>query len=226
MKTILVWNEYEHERVHDEVRKVYPQGIHEALADPLRKCGDFTVRTATRLDEEQGLSDANLKGVDAVVWWGHVRHHEVRDELADKVVKLVRETGMGFLPVHSAHMSKPFTRLMGTTGRIGGWREDGEPEHIEVKAPNHPIARGIPAKFSIPQTEMYREPFDIPEPETLIFCSKWDKGEVFRSGCAFTCDKGRVFYWRPGHETYHIFDQDENFRKILVNGVRWVTRMT
>ncbi len=67
---------------------------------------------------------------------------------------------------------------------------------------------------------MYGEPFGIPEPDSLVFVSWFEGGEVFRSGCAYYRGQGKVFYFRPGHETYPIFYQKE-IRHVIANAVRW-----
>ena len=54
---------------------------------------------------------------------------------------------------------------------------------------------------------MYGEHFDIPAPDELVFVSWFPGGEVFRSGCCFRRGAGRIFYFRPGHETYPTYHQ-------------------
>jgi len=103
------------------------------------------------------------------------------------------------------------------------WRADGAPGHITTKFPDHPIAKGLPAKWDVPQTEMYSEPFHVPAPDAVIFEEKWDKGEFFRSGCLWKVGEGEVFYFRPGHETYPVFKQPETL-KVLENAVRYLSR--
>ncbi len=100
------------------------------------------------------------------------------------------------------------------------WREAGEKERIWVIEPGHPIAEGLGEYFEIPYTEMYGECFDIPAPDTLVFVSWFQGGEVFRSGRCYHCGKGKVFYFRPGHETYLIFHQPEVLR-VIANAVHW-----
>jgi arylsulfatase A-like enzyme len=100
------------------------------------------------------------------------------------------------------------------------WRADGEPSHVRTLQPEHPIATGLPAQWDIPKTEMYDEPFHVPAPDAIVFEERWDKGERFRSGCTWDIGKGRVFYFRPGHETYPIYRQPENL-KVIENAVRW-----
>ena len=100
------------------------------------------------------------------------------------------------------------------------YRNDGAPGHVTIAKPGHPIATGLPAKWDIPQTEMYGEPFHIPAPDEVIFEERWDKGEYFRSGITWQVGQGKVFYYRPGHETYPIFKQPEN-GKVVENAIRW-----
>ncbi len=105
------------------------------------------------------------------------------------------------------------------------YRNDGAPSHVTTLLPQHPIAAGLPAQWDIPQTEMYGEPFHVPAPDEVVFEEKWDKGEHFRSGCVWQVGKGRVFYFRPGHETYGIFKQAETLR-VVGNAVRWLASLT
>jgi trehalose utilization protein len=101
------------------------------------------------------------------------------------------------------------------------YRADGAPSHVTTLLPAHPIAAGLPARWDIPQTEMYGEPFWVPAPDSVIFEEKWDKGEHFRSGSLWKVGQGDVLYFRPGHETYPVFKQAENLR-VLENAVRWM----
>jgi trehalose utilization protein len=126
---------------------------------------------------------------------------------------------MGLIPLHSAHLSKIFVSLMGT-GCMLKWREAGEKERLWCVEPGHPIAAGVGECIELPQTEMYGERFDIPAPDELIFISWFAGGEVFRSGCTFQRGKGRIFYFRPGHETYPIY-HDEKIRRVIKNAVCW-----
>ena len=101
------------------------------------------------------------------------------------------------------------------------WRADGKPSHVRTLLPDHPIARGIPATFDIPQTEMYDEPFHVPEPDAVVFEETWDAGERFRSGSVWRVGRGQIFYFRPGHETYAVYK--ERFPlQVLENAARWL----
>ncbi|MEM7147130.1 MAG: ThuA domain-containing protein [Verrucomicrobiota bacterium] len=215
----LIWNEFRHEKENPEVSKLYPDGIHAHLSDTLAADPDLELSTATLDDDpDHGLSEDRLANTDVLLWWGHKAHDEVRDEIVARVQKHVLE-GMGFIALHSAHYSKPFKTLMGTTCSLK-WRAVGEKERLWNLAPNHPITQGIGEYLELPRTEMYGERFDIPEPEQLIFLSWFAGGEVFRSGCTWTRGHGRVFYFRPGHETFPIY-HDPNIQTILKNAVHW-----
>ncbi|ELZ35706.1 ThuA domain-containing protein [Halorubrum tebenquichense] len=218
MARVTVWNEYRHERESDVVADVYPDGIHAVVADALRE-GGHEVRTAT-LDEgpEHGLTDAVLDETDVLVWWGHAAHDEVRDAVVDRVHERVLD-GTGLIVLHSAHYSKLFKRLMGTSCSLK-WREAAERERLWTIEPSHPIADGIGEAIELEEAEMYGERFDIPAPDTLVFTSWFEGGETFRSGCCYRRGSGKVFYFRPGHETYPIY-HDEDVRQVLRNAVDW-----
>lgn len=214
---VTVWNEYRHEKKNPKVAEIYPEGIHGAIAAFLREAG-LEVRTATLDEPGHGLGGDVLETTDVLFWWGHIAHGEVSDEVAERVQRRVLE-GMGLVVLHSGHFSKPFKRLMGTTCDLS-WREIGERERLWVVAPHHPIAAGLENTFVVPQAEMYGEPFDIPAPDELVLISWFQGGEVFRSGACFYRGQGKVFYFRPGHETFPIYYQSE-VQRVLVNAARW-----
>lgn len=215
---VTVWNEYRHEKKNEAIGRIYPRGMHGAIADHLNKQEGITARTATLDEPEHGLTDAVLAETDVLTWWGHVAHGEVADAVVEKVHARVLQ-GMGIICLHSAHFSKIFRKLMGTSCSLK-WREAGEKERLWVIEPSHPIAEGLGEYFIIPHVEMYGERFDIPNPDTVVFISWFDGGEVFRSGCCWERGHGRVFYFRPGHESYPIY-HDANVLKVITNAVRW-----
>ena len=217
MLRVTIWNEYAHEKTDERVREVYPGGIHNAIADFL-KSDDIEVRTATLDDEECGLTEEVLKNTDVLIWWGHMKHGAVPDEVAWRVRDEVLK-GMGFIGLHSAHHSKPFRFLMGTSCNLS-WREDGDLERIWTINPAHPIAQGIGRYFELPHVETYAEPFGIPEPDEVVFMGWYEGGELFRSGCTYHRENGRIFYFQPGHETFPIFC-DKNVQTIIRNAVYW-----
>jgi len=215
---VTLWNEFRHEKTHDAVKKIYPDGIHAAIAGHLKKEDGITTRLAALDDPEHGLTEAVLKETDVLVWWGHMAHHEVKDEIVARVQGRVLE-GMGLIVLHSAHFSKIFQRLMGTTCNLW-WREINEKARYWVVAPNHPIAAGLGPYFELPHEEMYGEHFDIPAPDELVLIAWFAGGEVFRAGCCYERGHGRVFYFQPGHETYPNY-HDENVLRVISNAVRW-----
>ena len=94
------------------------------------------------------------------------------------------------------------------------------PVTLWVVDPAHPIVEGMPDYFELPNTEMYGEPFGIPKPDDLVFISWFQGGEVFRSGCCWHRERGRVFYFRPGHETFPIY-HNADVQRVIYNAVRW-----
>jgi trehalose utilization protein len=214
---VTVWSEFRHEKHNPKVQAVYPSGIHNVIAGALRQQG-FSVQTATLDEPEHGLTEEVLLNTDVLTWWGHMAHKDVEDEIVERVHKRVLQ-GMGLIVLHSGHFSKIFKRLMGTSCDLK-WREANERERIWVVNPAHPIAAGLGEFFEIPQEEMYGEYFDIPEPDSLVFVSWFQGGEVFRSGCCYYRGEGRVFYFRPGHETHPTYFQEE-VQQVIANAVRW-----
>ncbi|MDP4552386.1 ThuA domain-containing protein [Alkalihalobacillus macyae] len=221
MLNVTVWNENRHEQKSEEVRSVYPNGIHGAIAEFLKE--DFEVRTATLDEPEHGLSEEVLNSTDVLLWWGHIAHEEVSDEIVERVHQRVLD-GMGLIVLHSGHFSKIFKKLMGT-GCDLKWREADEKERMWVIDPTHPIAEGIGETIELEKEEMYGEHFDIPAPDELVFVSWFEGGEVFRSGCTYKRGQGKVFYFRPGHETYPTY-YHEDIQRVMKNAVAWAKPTT
>ena len=215
---VLVWNENIHERRSAAIRKIYPDGIHGAIAEGLAQYEDFETRTATMDMPECGLDEETLANTDVLIWWSHIDHAGIPDEIAERVRQRVLD-GMGLIALHSSHRSKPFSKLMGTCCR-SKWRENDEKERIWVVEPAHPIARNLPEYIEIEEEETYGERFDIPTPDELVFISWFSGGEVFRSGCCWKRGLGKVFYFRPGHETYPTYYRDD-IRQIMANAAYW-----
>ena len=215
---VTVWNEYRHEKTNEQIGQIYPDGMHNAIGNYLKEQPGFEVSTATLDEPEHGLTEAVLAETDVIIWWGHGAHGEVADEVVDRMHARILD-GMGLICLHSSHYSKIFTKLMGTSCSLK-WRESGEKERLWVIEHGHPIVEGIGEYFEIEHAEMYGEPFDIPEPDTLIFVSWFPGGEVFRSGCCYLRGKGKIFYFRPGHETYPIYHNPDVLR-VIANAAGW-----
>jgi trehalose utilization protein len=216
---VTVWNEGLHERTKPEMASTYPDGIHGAIADGLRdELAGAHIQTATLDQPGQGLPPEVLDETDVLLWWGHMAHDEVQDAVVARVVDRVLG-GMGLIVLHSAHYSKVFRSLMGTTCSLQ-WRNAGERELVWTIDPSHPIAAGVDQPIVIPEQEMYGEPFDIPQPDELVFVSSFAGGEVFRSGVTFRRGRGRVFYFSPGDESYPVYFHPQ-VRRVLANAVEW-----
>lgn len=221
---VLVWNEGVHELNNEPagMAAMYPDGIHGAIAAGLREHHpEAEITTATLADPEHGLSEETLARTDVLLWWGHVAHDHVADDVVERVHRHVLG-GMGLVTLHSAHFAKIFTKLLGTTCSLQ-WRNDGERELVWTVKPSHPIAAGVQSPLVIEKQEMYGELFDIPEPDDLIFISSFAGGEVFRSGVTFSRGRGRIFYFSPGDQEYPVYHHPQ-VRRVLANGVGWVAQ--
>lgn len=225
---ITVWHEYRHDnpdgpKPNAKCVELYPDGMHAAMKSAIEEhLGEDAVVTTATLDQDEnhGLSDELLANTDVMTWWGHCAHGDVKEEWADKVAQRVRE-GMGLVVLHSGHYAKPFKKLMGTNCHLR-WREAGEVERLWNVSPGHPITAGLSKDYiELEHTEMYGEHFDIPDPDELVFISWFEGGEVFRSGCVWKRGAGKVFYFRPGHETFPLYFNPE-VRLVLANGVKYV----
>ncbi|MEL3971880.1 ThuA domain-containing protein [Rossellomorea oryzaecorticis] len=217
MVNVTVWNENRHEQKSEKVREVYPEGIHGTIASFLGE-ESFSVRTATLDEEQHGLTDEVLNSTDVLLWWGHIAHDEVSDDVVEKVKQRVLD-GMGLIVLHSGHFSKIFKELMGTSCDLK-WREADEKERIWIVDPSHPITAGLGEYIELEKEEMYGEHFDIPAPDQLVMVSWFEGGEVFRSGCTYLRGNGKIFYFRPGHETYPTYYNRE-VQQVIINAVEW-----
>ena len=241
---VLVWDENPSHRSMD----IYPNSLNAAIAAGLKDSdtkNELEVTTACLDDANQGVTQAVLDNTDVLIWWGHARHGEVKDEIATMVKNQVHTKGMGFICLHSGHYSKTFQAVLGCTGHLkGGWREADDVETLQVCAPWHPIAEGV-GSFVLDAEEMYGSPFETPQCLTMIYQSHFSVGnETFPSGMVWTVGEGidptftsgpgnavnqgygigRVFYFRPGHETYPTYF-NANVRKVIYNSVRWAAKL-
>jgi trehalose utilization protein len=241
---VLVWDE----NPSHAPKELYPESLRGAVAAGLKQHdsgGELSISVAHLDEKDQGVSEAVLAGTDVLVWWGHARHSEVKDGLAARIRDRCHKKGMGLVVLHSGHYSKVFKETVGGPGHLkGGWRESNDSEEIRVCAPWHPIAQGV-KDFTLPAEEMYGSPFDVPPFETLVLQSRYSiDGATFPSGICWTVGDGidpkftsgpgggknqgegkcRLFYFRPGHETYPTYF-NEDVTRILYNGVRWAGRL-
>lgn len=166
---VTIWNEYLHEKDDPEIAKIYPEGIHGAIKRGIEDDPELEIRLAALRDPEQGLPDDVLNNTDVLLWWAHIAHSEVEDALVEKIVNRVRRNGMGFIALHSAHASKPFGQLVGTTGSLS-WG-DNYHEFMWTLLPQHPVAKGIGPYIDIESEEVYSEPFCIGNPDEIVFGS-------------------------------------------------------
>jgi trehalose utilization protein len=215
---VLLWSE------QTEPRNVYPNGISGALADYLKKLPEFETVTATLDDPDAGVSDAALSATDVLIWFGHRKHAQVPDAAVDRINKHVNERGMGFIALHSSHFSKALKKLLNATGSWSSYVNHARPEQMWVVLPDHPIAKGV-TDFTIPQEEIYTEPFDVPAPEAVIVEGTWESGHRDREVMTWRVGKGRMVYIRAGHEEYPIYFQPQ-MQKLVANSCLWAAGRT
>lgn len=238
---VLVWDE----NPSHVPKAIYPRSINGAIAEALNAlgCGQIEARTSHQDQVDQGCSEEELTAADVLFWWGHARHRQVSDEVMMRVYRHVHSRGMGFVALHSAHYSKPFQAVLSCSGDLkGGWRVANPPdrEELRVCAPSHPIADGV-HDFTLAEEEMYGAPFSVPPPLCVVFQSHFPLGgEYFPSGICWTVGRGknlefesgggsgenegegagRVFYFRPGHETFPVY-YNASVRRVLYNAALW-----
>lgn len=204
---------------------VYPNDINGAIADGLKAAlPGWEVVRASISDPEQGLPDALLKRASVLIWWGHKKHGAVEDALVDRIEKRVKEDGMGFIALHSAHFAKPNKKILGTPCSWGAYKGDTTTLKIRVKDAAHPIAKGVDKEFPVENAERYSDPYAVPPADAIVFdgvaTMKNGETEVSQIGFCWTVGKGKFFYFQAGHETNPIYF-DKNVRTILANAVRW-----
>lgn len=221
---VVVWSEGT-ANVDPTSKGIYPNDINTAIAEglkPLEGSG-WEVVTASLNQPDQGLSEELLNNTEVLIWWGHKKHGEVKDELVDRIVQRVKDGKMGFIGTHSAHFSKALKKLLGTRCSWSEYVADGTSAKIIVKDPTHPIAKGV-KDFNIAKIERYGNPFQVPPPDSLIFDGIYTKPDGSTvpgaMGMCWTIGKGRVFYFTPGHETYNDYFLPE-VRLIFRNAVEW-----
>lgn len=218
---VTIWNEFLHEKQHESVKAIYPEGIHKAIGEGITPLGDFELRYATLEEPQHGLPQSVVDDTDVLFWWAHMAHARVADEVVVRVHEAVL-SGMGLVVLHSGHFSKIFKRVLGTHGSLR-WREADEKERLWNLQPSHPLMAGLPEYIELEQEEMYGERFDIPTPDDLLMISWFQGGEVFRSVCAWQRGHGRVVYLRPGHETYPTY-KNEHMLRLCANAASWARR--
>ena len=218
-RTVVVWSE------GTAPANVYPKDINSAIAEGLKKSlTGWDVVVANLSDADQGLPDSLLAKCDVLIWWGHKKHKEVKDELVEKVVKRVKEEGMGFIALHSSHFAKPNLALMGTKCSWGVYKTDATTCTVKVKDAQHPICEGLPAEFTLNHEERYSEPYAVPEPKAVPLDGfhklKDGTEDKARIGFCWDVGKAKYFYMMVGHETNPVF-MDANIQKIMANAVKW-----
>jgi len=220
-RLVVVWSE------GTAPKEVFPNDINGAIAEGLKtspQMKDWDVVTANLGDPNQGISDELLKKADVLIWWGHIKHGDVKDELAAKIDRRVKEEGMGFIALHSAHFAKPNKKIMDTPCTFAAYVGDNRENLMIVSMPEHPICKGVTPMFTIANDERYSDPYAVPPTNEIplvgVQVHKNGKRELANMGFCWTMGKGKFFYLQVGHETNPIFFNPE-IRKIMANAVLW-----
>jgi len=216
---VVIWNEFRHEKTREKAKAIYPNGLHATIKQYLDCNEDMEITLAALDDPDQGLPAERLEKTDVLVWWGHMAHEEVRPELVKRIRDRVWAGKMGFIALHSSHMSLPFCAIVGTEGVLTCGR--GQKEILWTLMPSHEIAAGVPEHVLINCEELYAEPFYIPEPDELVFGAWFEDGYILRAGACFRRGAGKVFYFQPGHETCRSY-HNPHILRIIENAIRWV----
>ena len=266
---VLVWDERQPRQ-----SEAYDNFLGNEIARRLGGAEGIDVVSVGQDDPDLGLGA--LDEQEVLLWWGHVRQHEVPDEVGKRILERVRTGKLALIALHSAHWSVPFMEAMYARtrsdarrrfpdaetkfefvpppgrfpptydsivtpayyalmrrGKVSRVRVDlpncvfpgvdahGRPSMVTVTRPSHPIVKGVPVQFDIPSSEMYDEPFHVPDPDLVLFREEWRGGGRFRGGMLWNLGRGKVFYFRPGHETFPVF-KDANVMRILENAVQWM----
>lgn len=203
---------------NEEGKAAYENGMNGALYDFLSKEHDLTMIVHTGDDDGSELTKELLENTDVLLWWGHWYHGQVSDEVITAVYEAVNR-GMGLILLHSAHASKLAQRLLGTTGTLS-WRE-GDRERLWVVDRTHPIVRGIGDSIYLDPEEMYGEPYNGPTPDEQVFISWFGGGEVMRSGNVYRRGLGKIFYFRPGHESNPTY-KNPQIQRVILNAIDYL----
>lgn len=220
---VIVFSEFNFSMLTEEGVKAYPETLGVCLKELFSEGGNDV--TLVKLDENgaEEFNQSDLENADVIVWWGHLYHDKVSNELAQKVISGVHK-GQGLICLHSSHKSKVFMGLTGTSGCLK-WREANENQRLWCIDMTHPINEGLGEFVDIEHEEMYGEPFDIPTPDELVYLGWFRGGEVLRSGFVLKRGRGKMFYLNCGHETYPTY-KNEKVRKILTNAASYVAPKT
>ena len=221
---VTVWSEGLDPIIEPKAVACYPNDINTAIGEFLAANEDLEVALHSLNEAGNGLSQEILDNTDVLVWWSHLYNDQLSDEAAARVVNAVLD-GMGLVLLHSSLHSKPARMLLGKCSNRGKYREVGERERVWLVNRSHPVAQGLPREYiEVENTEMYGEPYGIPEPEDLVFISWFEGGEVLRSGVSWHRGAGRIIFFAPGHEEFPVYYSPE-IQTVVTNAVRWVRRV-
>ena len=83
---VTVFGENVHEQKNKVVASIYPNGMHQTIADALNADPALKASTVTLQQPEPGLTAEKLAETDVLFWWGHAAHGDVEDAVVDRIV--------------------------------------------------------------------------------------------------------------------------------------------
>lgn len=131
---VLVWDEQQPAQ-----KQAYgDRMLGNTLADALAKNPALKVRSAAmpkkgEVDNDPALTAESLEQTDVLVWWGHIRHREVKWEVGDRIVERVKANKLAVIALHSAQGSTPFIRAMNARSIDDAMKTIPEADRAKVK---------------------------------------------------------------------------------------------
>ena len=170
-------------------------------------------------------------------------------EAVQKDFEAYVQNGGGFVPVHAANNSfgnwQAYNEMIGVGGwggrneKSGPWLyvKDGKlfrdtsegnggahgPQHeflVEIQNSDHPITKGLPAKWLHSKDELYSKLRGPAQNVEILSASKSDlTSQMEPNMMVLTYGKGRIFHTTLGHADYSMLER--GFYTILQRGTEW-----
>jgi hypothetical protein len=86
------------------------------------------------------------------------------------------------------------------------YRTDGKPSVLRVLDRRNPLAAGLPDSFALERTEMYDEPFHVPEPDEVVLEERFEDRAIASSegGTSIAVSRRKASGRRLPHVTWPV----------------------